>query len=387
MAEGILIIGAGFSGAVLARELADAWDDEILVIEGRDHVGGNCHTERDAATGIMVHRHGPHIFNTNSREVWDYVNRFGRFRSYVSRVKACTTRGVFSLPITLHTINQFFGKAMGPAEAEAFIGSIVEPAPAGPRNFEEAALATIGRELYDTFIHGYTKKQWGCEPRELPAAVFQRLPVRFSYDDNYYDSLFQGIPEDGYTAVVARILQHPRIHLELGRRFDPGEMSSPRARFRHVFYTGPLDEFFGHRFGRLSYRTVAFERIEALGDFQGCAVLNFPGLEVPYTRVHEHKHFTPWESHEKTVAFREYSHETGPGDTPYYPKRLARDKELLLRYRDLARETPGVSFLGRLATYRYLDMERVIAEALDFARMSVACLGSGQRLPAFPNPD
>lgn len=378
------VVGAGFSGAVLARALAEKLDARVTVIDERPHLGGNCHTERDPATGVMVHRYGPHIFHTSLPRVWDYVGRFGCMRPFVNRVKAVTPRGVFSLPINLHTINQFFGKTFNPAEARAFLATLGDISIAEPRNFEEQALKFLGRDLYETFFYGYTRKQWGCEPRELSAAILKRLPVRFSYDDNYYTDAWQGIPEDGYTAIVEKILAHPAITVRLGERFDP----AARPACDHLFYTGPLDAFFGHCEGRLGYRTVTFERGEAEGDFQGNAVLNYGDPAVPYTRIHEHKHFTPWEEHARTVYFREYSQETGPADPPYYPKRLDADLRLLRRYRELGQRERGVSFLGRLATYRYMDMDKVIGEALDFADVFAQAFRAGQGAPpVFPNEE
>ncbi|HSJ03273.1 MAG TPA: UDP-galactopyranose mutase [Verrucomicrobium sp.] len=384
MQDRLLIIGAGFSGAVLARELAEAGDFEIDVVDARDHLAGNCHTERDPSTGIMLHRYGPHVFHTRSQRVWDYVNRHGRFRPYVSRIKACTSQGVFPLPINLQTINQFFGQVFSPAEARAHLQSLAIHGDGPPQNFEEVALSLLGRELYQTFILGYTLKQWGCAPSELPSSIFRRLPLRFDYDDNYHDATHQGIPEEGYTSVIQSLLSHPRISVELRREMPPGELLAARQHYRHVFYTGPIDAFFEHSLGHLSYRTVTFERIDCMGDHQGCAIMNYPGLEVPYTRVHEHKHFMPWETHDRTVAFREYSHETGPADVPYYPKRLQRDKEMMGRYRGLAEAVDQVSFLGRLATYRYLDMDRVVEEALDFAEAFMSSQRTGRRAPTFP---
>lgn len=378
------IVGAGFSGAVLARSLVEKIDCRVTLLEERLHVGGNCHTERDPATGVMVHRYGPHIFNTNQAHVWDYVQRFGHFRPFVNRVKAVTPRGVFSLPINLHTINQFFGKTFNPAEARAFIASLGDASIGEPKNFEEQALKFLGRELYTTFFYGYTRKQWGCEPRELSASILKRLPVRFNYDDNYYNCTWQGIPEEGYTAVVEKILDHPAISVRLGVPFDP----QARPECDHLFYTGPLDAYFGYSAGRLGYRTVTFERGEAEGDYQGNAVLNYGDPAVPYTRVHEHKHFTPWEEHAKTVYFHEYSKETEPDDPPYYPKRLDKDHCLLGEYRRLAEQEKGVSFLGRLATYRYMDMEKVIGEALAFADTCLTAFqADSAQPPTFPNTE
>jgi UDP-galactopyranose mutase len=249
-----------------------------------------------------------------------------------------------------------------------------------PQNFEEQALKFVGRELYEAFFHGYTRKHWGCDPREIPASVLARLPVRFNYDDNYYDSTYQGIPRDGYTNIVSNILRHPAIEVRLGERFHREQASE----FAHVIFTGPIDAWFNHVFGRLGYRTVTFERIDADGDYQGNAVINYTDLSVPYTRIHEHKHFAPWENHDKTISFAEFSKATEPSDTPYYPIRGANDKALLERYRELGRNEKGVSFLGRLATYRYLDMDKVIAEALDFAPAFLEAF-SKPLIPQFPS--
>ncbi|MBA2435778.1 MAG: NAD(P)-binding protein [Chthoniobacterales bacterium] len=369
-----VIVGAGLAGSVVAQELAQGCDCRITVYEERDHIAGNCHTERDPDTQVMVHKYGPHIFNTNREDIWNYVNRYVRFRPYVNRVKVKIDRGVFSFPINLHTINQFFDKTLNPTEARAFIASLADKAIDEPANFEEQALKMLGRDLYDAFFYGYTKKQWGCEPRELPASILKRLPVRFNYNDSYYDKLFQGIPEEGYTQLVRALLDHERITVLLNAPFEPG---SPPD-WDHLFYTGPLDAFYQFKLGRLGYRTVTFERIEARGDFQGNAVINYPGMEVPFTRIHEHKHFAPWERHDSTVAFREFSKETESTDVPYYPKRLGEDLRLLQEYVALAKAETATSFLGRLGTYRYLNMDEVIGESLDFATATLARLSKGE---------
>jgi UDP-galactopyranose mutase len=358
-----LIVGAGFSGAVIARELATHTDAQILVVDERPHIAGNCHTSRDEATRVMVHHYGPHIFNTDDQSVWEYVQRFGKFRPFTNRVKAHTNRGVFTLPINLLTINQFFGKTLSPVEARAFVARLGDASIIEPQNFEEQALKFVGRELYEAFFAGYTRKQWGCDPREISAGVLARLPIRFNYDDNYYNARFQGIPEEGYSAVIGNLLDHPQIEVQLSQRFT----RDATGEFDHVFYSGPIDAYFDYSLGRLGYRTVTFERIETEDDYQGNAVINYPGMGVSYTRIHEHKHFTPWEKHSRTVAFREYSKLTGPQDVPYYPVRKEEDKRLLKRYIDLAQNERNISFLGRLGTYRYLDMDDVIKEALTFS--------------------
>ncbi|MBE2202996.1 MAG: NAD(P)-binding protein [Chthoniobacterales bacterium] len=387
-----LVIGSGFSGTVLARQLVEGMECFVEVWDERSHVAGNCHTERDAATGVMVHKYGPHIFNTDNEQVWKYVHRFGDFRPFVNRVKACTSRGMFSMPINLLTINQFFGKTMNPDEARNFIASLGDKTINEPKNFEEQALKMLGRELYETFFKGYTIKQWGCHPTDLPASVLKRLPIRFNYDDNYYEKKYQGIPAEGYTEVIRRILDHPNITVRLGEKFDVSSFHFSLSAFSYIFYTGPLDAFFGYSEGRLGYRTVTFEHVETdSSDYQGNAVINYPDLDTPFTRIHEHKHFTPWEKHDKTVAFREYSKETEPGDIPYYPKRLATDQALLKKYRSLGEGfsiSPGgfpVSFLGRLATYRYMDMEAVINEAIVFSENVLQSFREKTAPPVFPN--
>jgi UDP-galactopyranose mutase len=375
----ILIVGAGFTGAVIARQLARTGNSQVLVIDQRGHVAGNCHTERDAGTGIMVHRYGPHIFHTDRTDVWDYVRQFSDFGPYINRVKASIPRGVYGLPINLLTINQFFGKRFSPAEARAFIASLGDPSIGEPANFEEQALKMLGRDLYEAFFYGYTKKQWGCEPRELPASLLKRLPIRFNYNDSYYNSRFQGIPMDGYTGLIMRMLDHPGIQVKLDTAWEPAMAGD----FRHVVFSGPIDQFYSHKYGRLGYRTVYWSQTEHAGDFQGNAVINYPGLEEPFTRIHEHKHFAPWEEHQRTLVFTEFSAETSAGDVPYYPKRLAPDKGLLARYLEDARRETHVSFLGRLATYRYMDMDQVVGEALDFAPMLARALNDNQPPPVF----
>jgi len=352
----------------LARELAESGRFHLTVYDERTHVAGNCHTSRDAATGVMVHEYGPHIFNTSREDVWQYVNRWSKFHPYVNRVKAVTAEGVYSLPINLLTINQFFDRKLTPAQARDFVGSLGDGSIGEPRSFEDQALKFLGRDLYQNFFYGYTKKQWGVEPTELPASILKRLPVRFNYDDNYYNQTYQGIPENGYTRIVEKILDHPRIEVRLGERLHPEDA----AGFAHVFWSGPMDGYFGYRLGRLNYRTLRFERFEESGDHQGNAVINYCEEQVPYTRIAEHKHFAPWETHEKTVCFREYSSHCEPGDTPYYPMRLEDDKEILGRYVDLARKVPNLTFIGRLGTYRYLDMHVVIGESLDLAKTCLA---------------
>lgn len=354
------VVGAGFSGAIIARHLAER-GHKVTVVDERPHIGGNCHTERDAETGVMVHKYGPHIFHTADKRAWEYVQRFGKFQPYVNRVKAISKERVYTLPVNLLTINQFFGTTMGPKDARAFIESKADRSIQAPRSFEEQALSMIGLELYRAFFHGYTRKQWGLEPTELPASILKRLPLRFNYDDNYFNHPYQGMPEGGYTSIINNILDVVGIDIMTGRSFE-----SLQRKYDHVFYTGPIDRYFQFRLGRLGYRTLDFERFVDDGDYQGTAVINYCDENVPFTRISEHKHFAPWEQDKfsKTVCFREYSRLAGEQDIPYYPIRLVNEKKMLDSYIALARSEKGVSFLGRLGTYRYLDMDVTITEAL-----------------------
>lgn len=368
--------GAGLSCAVVARELAEA-GLSVELFERRSHVAGNCHTERDRDSGVMVHVYGPHIFHTDDEEVWAYVNRFMTFQPYVNRVKATTGGRVYSLPINLHTINQFFDQTMSPTEARRFVTSLGDASIADPQSFEDQALKFVGRDLYEAFFSGYTAKQWGVEPRDLPASILKRLPVRFNYDDNYFAHRFQGMPRDGYTKMVEGILDHPRITVRLGAEFTP-EMVS---RFDHVFYSGPLDAYYGHAHGRLPYRTLDFERFDFDGDFQGCAVMNYCEPGVPYTRITEHKYFAPWEQHDRSVCFREYSRACVDGDTPYYPVHLVSGNDRLKQYQARAEMERDVTFIGRLGTFRYMDMDVTIRASLDVVGPWLAARGLSGRRP------
>ncbi|MUO79990.1 UDP-galactopyranose mutase [Agrobacterium vitis] len=363
----IAIVGAGLSGAVIARELAAA-GHKVSVFEARDHIAGNCHTARDPETGVMVHVYGPHIFHTDNETVWNYITGFDTFQPYTNRVKAITEGRVFSLPINLHTINQYFGKTFSPTEARAFIESKGLKMDQEPQSFEEQALKFIGKELYEAFFKGYTIKQWGVQPDQLPASILKRLPVRFNYDDNYFNHRFQGMPKHGYTQIVERILDIDGVEVHLNRPFSPVEKDD----FDHVFYSGPLDAWFDYREGRLPYRTLDFEILRGEGDFQGNAVVNYCGSDVPYTRITEHKHFSPWETHEKTICYKEYSRSCTEKDIPYYPVHLTGLSDNLTRYQELATVEKNVTFVGRLGTFRYLDMDVSIAEALDCAKKFVS---------------
>ena len=378
MKKHIAIVGAGFSGAVIANQLSQA-GYSVEVFESRPHVAGNCHSERDADTGVMLHVYGPHIFHTDNERAWEFVNRFSEFKPYVNRVKAITNGKVYTLPINLLTINQFFGKTFRPAEAQAFLVELGDKSIENPTTFEEQALRFVGRDLYEAFFKTYTVKQWGLHPSELPASILKRLPVRFNYDDNYFNHKYQGMPADGYTALVEKILAVPGVTVHLNTPFDP----ALKGDYDHVFYSGPIDAWFKHAEGRLPYRTLDFEVFRDTGDYQGNAVINYCDNEQPYTRITEHKHFSPWETHEKTICYKEYSRQCEEKDIPYYPIRMARDKEQLERYINLARDEANVTFVGRLGTYRYLDMDVTINEALTTADKFLDCAREKTAMPAF----
>lgn len=351
----LLVVGSGLSGAVSARKYAEQ-GNTVLVVDKRNHIGGNCYSERDE-NGIMIHKYGPHIFHTNNLHIWQYVQKFADFIPYINRPKATYQKQVYSLPINLSTINQFFGVNLTPKEAEKFIKQKrlqIE----NPQNFEEQALASMGEELYRAFFYGYTVKQWGVEPKDIPASVIKRLPLRFNYNDNYYYDKYQGIPVNGYTEMFENILSHPNIEVKLNTPFEHSMIKE----FDRIFYTGPIDMFYNYKFGRLNYRTVFWEKAVYNGDFQGTAGMNYPEIHIPFTRVKEYKHYTPWENHKKTSVFIEYSKKTGEEDEPFYPSNFKEDKERLEQYQ--AVKTDKVTFLGRLGTYQYLDMDKTIFQAL-----------------------
>lgn len=374
----IAIVGAGISGAVIARALAEK-KIKTTVYDKRPHLAGNCHTERDAQTGIMLHAYGPHIFHTDDKEVWNYVNNYAEFMPFINRVKAVSNGSIYSLPVNLHTINQFFNSTLNPDEARRFIESKADKSTCLPQNFEEQAISMIGRELYDAFFYGYTKKQWGCEPTELPASILKRLPVRFNYDDNYFNHKYQGMPKDGYTAMVENILKHELIEVKLNSKFNLAEHND----YEHVFWSGPLDEYFNYSDGRLGYRTLDFEKFYAEGDFQGNAVINYCDQNTPYTRVTEHKYFSPWEKFSNTVCYREFSRTCLADDIPYYPVRMVKEKALLNIYINKAMLLNNITFVGRLGTYRYLDMDVTIREALDVADKFISCQLHSHKMPVF----
>jgi UDP-galactopyranose mutase len=360
----LIIVGAGFFGSVFAREATDN-GLRVLIIEKRDHIGGNSFSAPDPETGIEVHRYGTHIFHTESDDVWTYINRFSSFTHYQHRVLTRTQGKVFSLPINLSTINAFFGVSLQPFEVAAFMATRITPI-AAPSSLEEKAISLIGVELYEAFIKGYTLKQWGTDPRELPASIITRLPVRFSYDDRYFGDRHQGLPLNGYGALFEKMLSG--IPVELGTNFLENK-DYWRSRCTQLVYTGPIDEYFGYAHGHLGWRSVRFETERpGVGDYQGTSVMNYADQNVAYTRIHEPRHLHPERTYrpDVTVIMKEYSY-VNP-DERYYPVNTRNDKELLSRYEALSAEDKGVLFGGRLAEYKYYDMHHVIGSALHKSR-------------------
>lgn len=368
-----IVVGAGFYGATLAERIANELGGKVCVLERRRHVGGNCYSETDAETGIEYHKYGSHLFHTNSEEVWRYLHRFTTFTSYRHRVLTVHKGQVYSMPINLGTMCAFFGRHLTPSQARELIRQQTsEEKAAGASNLEEKAVALIGRQLYEAFIRGYTKKQWQTDPRQLPASIINRLPVRFTFDPHYFSDQFEGLPADGYTAIFRRMLQSPRIDVRLGVDFF--DLRHEMASHQLVIYSGPLDRYFDYRLGELSWRTLDFDREAlALDDYQGTAVMNYADEDVPYTRIHEFKHLHPERQYApgRTLIYREYSRFARREDEPYYPVNTARDRQLLAAYRRLAAGSSNVIFGGRLGSYQYLDMHQAIGAALSDFRNKV----------------
>ena len=367
----LVVVGSGFFGLTVAQRCAQDLGLNVLVIDRRSHLGGNAYSEQDAETGIEVHRYGAHLFHTSNERVWDYANRFTAFTGYQHRVFTNLRGQVFPMPITLGTINQFFGAAYSPDEARALIaGQAGEFSTEAARNLEEKAISLVGRPLYEAFIKGYTAKQWQTDPTLLAAEIISRLPVRYTYDNRYFSDTHEGLPAGGYTAWLEKMAGHDRIEVRLDTDFFDTSQEVNQANVVGnipVVYTGPVDRYFDYAQGRLGWRTLDFEReVMATGDFQGTSVMNYADPDVPYTRIHEFRHFHPERDYprDKTVIMREYSRFARGEDEPYYPVNTPQDRERLMRYRDLARAEDGVLFGGRLGTYKYLDMHMAIGAAL-----------------------
>jgi len=367
----LVIVGSGFFGLTIAERAATEFGMKVQVIDRRDHIGGNAFSEDDPTTGIEVHKYGAHLFHTSNERVWEYVNRFTAFTSYQHKVYTNHDGVVYPLPVNLGTINQFFGAAYSPVEARDLIASQAgEFDTKSAANLEEKAISLIGRPLYEAFIRDYTAKQWQTDPTELPAEVISRLPVRYNYDNRYFNDTHEGLPVDGYTAWIERMADHPNIDVRLSTDFfDESQPINKSATVGSVpvVYTGPVDRYFDHSAGELSWRTLDFEReVVEVGDYQGTSVMNYADASVPYTRIHEFRHFHPEREYptDKTIIMREFSRFADRGDEPYYPVNTPHDRAALLAYRDLQEGEHDVFFGGRLGTYQYLDMHMAIGSAL-----------------------
>jgi UDP-galactopyranose mutase len=362
----VVVVGSGLYGLTVADRVARGLGKRALVVERRSHIGGNAWSELDPETGIEVHRYGAHLFHTSNQRVWDYVNQFTSFTGYQHRVFSVFKDQVYPMPINLGTICAYFGRHLSPADARALVREQAqEVATDAAANLEEKAISLIGRPLYEAFVRGYTQKQWETDPRELDADIITRLPVRYTFDNRYFSDTYEGLPTDGYAAWLTRMADHPLIEVALDTDFFAVRDQLPAD--VPVIYTGPLDRYFDYVHGPLAWRTLDFEQeVLPTGDFQGTPVMNYADEDVPWTRIHEFRHFHPERDYpdDRTVIVREYSRSAGAGDEPYYPINAAPDRERLEKYRELARAEDGVIFGGRLGTYKYLDMHMAIASAL-----------------------
>ncbi|WP_112234888.1 UDP-galactopyranose mutase [Kocuria sp. BT304] len=375
----LVVVGSGLFGLTVAERAARELGVKVTMIDRRHHLGGNAYSENEERTGIEVHRYGAHLFHTSNERVWEYVNRFTQFTNYVHRVYTRHQGEVYPMPINLGTINQFFRAAYSPGEARELIREQAgELAGTDPQNLNDKGIQLIGRPLYEAFIKHYTGKQWQTDPKDLPASIISRLPVRYTYDNRYFNDTHEGLPVDGYTAWLERMADHPNIDVRLDTDFfdDSQEFSKSNVVGQvPVIYTGPVDRYFDYAEGDLSWRTIDLEE-EVLGmeDFQGTSVMNYPDADVPYTRIHEFRHFHPERDYTKdaTVIMREFSRFAEKGDEPYYPVNTSQDREKLLAYRDLANGESSVLFGGRLGTYKYLDMHMAIGSALSMVDNKIA---------------
>ena len=367
----LIVVGSGLFGLTIAERAACDLGLSVVVIDRRAHIGGNAYSEKESSTGIEVHKYGAHLFHTSNERVWEYVNRFTSFTDYVHKVYTRHNGEVYPMPVNLGTINQFFRAAYTPAEARALIAEqAAELEGKVPTNFVEKGISLIGRPLYEAFIMHYTAKQWQTDPEKLEASIISRLPVRYTYDNRYFSDTHEGLPVDGYTAWLERMADHPKIEVLLDTDFFDASQPVNKAAVVGrvpVVYTGAIDRYFDYSEGELGWRTIDLEQeVLPVEDFQGTAVMNYPDPDVPFTRIHEFRHFHPERDYTKdaTVIMREFSRFAGRGDEPYYPINTDTDRAGLLRYREKAKAQRDVLFGGRLGTYQYLDMHMAIGSAL-----------------------
>ena len=365
-AADLVVVGAGFFGLTVAEQVASELGKRVVVLDRRPHLGGNAYSENEEQTGIEIHRYGAHLFHTSNERVWEYVNRFTDFTGYQHRVFTISKQRVYPMPINLATICEYFGEHLTPGQARALVREqAAEVDGVQAENLEQKAVSLIGRPLYEAFVRGYTEKQWQTDPRELSADIISRLPVRYTFDNRYFNDRYEGLPVHGYTAWLEKMADHPNIEVQLGVDFFDVRSMVPAG--TPVVYTGPLDRYFGYAEGELGWRTLDFEQeVLDIGDFQGTPVMNYADNDVPWTRIHEFRHFHPERDYptDRTVIVREYSRQARRDDEPYYPINTPADRAVLQRYRALADQEPNVLFGGRLGTYQYLDMHMAIASAL-----------------------
>jgi UDP-galactopyranose mutase len=373
----LIIVGSGFFGLTVAERAANQLDKRVLVLERRSHIGGNAYSEEEPETGIEIHKYGAHLFHTSNRRVWDYVNQFTKFTDYQHRVFSIYQGQVYSFPPNLGSMSQFFGQYLTPTEANKLIAEQAsEAAGTDIDSFEDRAIALVGRPLYEAFFKGYTAKQWQTDPKNLPGAMVTRLPVRYTFNNRYFKDTYEGLPVNGYTAWLKKIADHRNIEVRLDTDFF--EVRDEITEGTPVVYTGPLDRYFDYSEGWLGWRTLDFEQaVVPIGDFQGTSVMNYADEDVPYTRIHEFRHFHPERDYptDKTVIVREYSRFAEKDDEPYYPINTPEDRVKLERYRELAKneaKITNVLFGGRLGTYQYLDMHMAIGSALSMFDNKIA---------------
>ena len=361
-----LVVGAGFFGSVIAERIANDMDERVVVIDKYTHIGGNCFSDVDAETGIEYHKYGTHIFHTSSKKIWEYISSFTSFNGYRHQVLSVYKNKVYQMPINLETINSFYGVNLRPYEVDSFLKSEVEKEKIeNPQNLEEKAVSLIGRPLYEAFIKGYTEKQWERDCKLLPTSIIDRLPVRKTYDENYFFDPWQGIPMEDYAKIFTRLLSHKNIEVHVDTDFFEIKAKVPSSCL--IIYSGPIDRFFDYKFGKLEWRTLKFEReVINVEDFQGTSVMNYPESSIPYIRIHEPRHLHPERNYtkRKTLIFKEYP-KTDNTNNPYYPVNTRQNQDILQKYMEERGMCSNVIFGGRLGDYKYYDMDKTILSALD----------------------
>nr|NQU91855.1 UDP-galactopyranose mutase [Bacteroidota bacterium] len=361
-----VVVGSGFWGSTIAERIASVLDEDVLVIEKRGHIGGNCYSEVCHQTGIEYHKYGTHIFHTSNRDVWDYINSFSPFNAYRHQVLATWNGAVYQMPINLETINAFYKVNLRPYEVDAFLKKEVQKSDLpNVDSLENYSISKVGRPLYEAFIKGYTWKQWGISPQKIPATVVKRLPFRTNYNESYYESRWQGIPETGYGAIFKKMLSHGRIRVLVNTDFFDIRNDLPEN--ARIFYSGPVDRLLDFRYGKLEWRSLKFEQeIKNVSDFQGTSVMNYTEAEIPFNRIHEWKHLHPERSvfsGDHTLIAREYSL-NGTGQEPFYPINDKKNQALVEKYQHEATLFPNITIGGRFGEYKYYDMHQTIANAL-----------------------